>query len=101
MNTPKVERSCAICGHAERYHDAGGGPAVPACYAAQDGQGWCDVYHSFRPLKKGAGAELPEHCPKCVEMGRPPSEKWPYVPHDPSPWCQSGKRPHCTCDTCY
>lgn len=21
--------------------------------------------------------------------------------HDPSPSCQSGSRPHCTCDTCY
>lgn len=21
--------------------------------------------------------------------------------HDPSPRCQSGKRPHCTCDTCF
>ena len=22
-------------------------------------------------------------------------------PHDPSPRCESGKRPHCTCDTCF
>jgi hypothetical protein len=22
-------------------------------------------------------------------------------PHDPSPRCESGKRPHCTCDICF
>lgn len=24
-----------------------------------------------------------------------------YPPHDASPRCESGKRPHCTCDTCF
>lgn len=26
----------------------------------------------------------------------------PFTPyHDPSPYCESGKHPHCTCDTCF
>jgi hypothetical protein len=27
---------------------------------------------------------------------------WPFAPrHKASPRCQSGKYPHCTCDTCF
>lgn len=34
-------------------------------------------------------------CAVCADAG-------PMTPdHDPSPHCQSGSRPHCTCDTCY
>ena len=25
----------------------------------------------------------------------------PGPPHDPSPRCESGGHPHCTCDTCF
>lgn len=24
-----------------------------------------------------------------------------FPPHDPSPRCESGKRPHCSCDICF
>ena len=34
-------------------------------------------------------------CPSCDRDG-------PVGPsHDASPYCQSGKHPHCTCDTCF
>jgi hypothetical protein len=34
-------------------------------------------------------------CPSCDRDGQQgPS-------HDPSPHCESGKHPHCTCDTCF
>jgi hypothetical protein len=39
----------------------------------------------------------PGECPGCVA-----NRTYGYGPsHDPSPRCQSGKRPHCTCDTCF
>lgn len=36
-------------------------------------------------------------CAYCDEYGDDPN--MPY--HDASPRCESGKRPHCTCDTCF
>lgn len=51
-----------------------------------------------------ADGELDPKCPQCaeaisaLEAGQP----WPHGPrHKPSPRCQSGKHPHCTCDTCF
>ena len=38
-----------------------------------------------------------EGCPTCAELAR--GSFGP--PHDASPRCESGKRPHCTCDTCF
>jgi hypothetical protein len=36
-------------------------------------------------------------CPACAELAR-----GSFGPsHDPSPRCESGKRPHCTCDVCF
>jgi len=40
---------------------------------------------------------LEEGCQTCAEIaqgGFGPS-------HDPSPRCESGKRPHCVCDVCF
>ena len=35
-----------------------------------------------------------EQCAQCARSGMGPS-------HNPSPWCKSGSRPHCSCDTCF
>lgn len=40
---------------------------------------------------------MEEGCPTCAELAR-----GSFGPsHDPSPRCESGKRPHCTCDICF
>ena len=36
-------------------------------------------------------ADVP--CPSCLEGD--------IVPHGPNPRCESGQRPHCTCDSCW
>jgi hypothetical protein len=36
-------------------------------------------------------------CPGCAAIER--GEMGPR--HQPSPRCESGKHPHCTCDTCF
>jgi hypothetical protein len=38
-------------------------------------------------------------CPTCADAMANPGKAVPY--HDASPRCESGKRPHCTCDTCF
>ena len=38
-------------------------------------------------------------CRTCRETQRDPSHFGPY--HDASPRCESGKRSHCSCDTCF
>lgn len=40
---------------------------------------------------------MEEGCATCAELAR--GSFGP--PHDPSPRCESGKRPHCTCDICF
>jgi hypothetical protein len=40
---------------------------------------------------------MEEGCPTCAELAG--GSFGPY--HDPSPRCESGKRPHCTCDICF
>jgi hypothetical protein len=39
----------------------------------------------------------PGECRTCDEHRADPM----LPPHDASPACVSGRRPHCTCDTCY
>lgn len=40
---------------------------------------------------------MEQGCPTCAELAR-----GSFGPsHDPSPRCESGKRPHCTCDICF
>lgn len=40
---------------------------------------------------------MEEGCETCAELAR-----GSFGPsHDPSPRCESGKRPHCTCDICF
>lgn len=40
---------------------------------------------------------MDEGCPTCAELAA-----GSFGPsHDPSPRCESGKRPHCTCDVCF
>jgi hypothetical protein len=40
---------------------------------------------------------MEEGCPTCAELAR-----GSFGPsHEPSPRCESGKRPHCTCDICF
>lgn len=40
---------------------------------------------------------MEEGCATCAELARDSFGPW----HDPSPRCESGKRPHCTCDICF
>jgi hypothetical protein len=41
---------------------------------------------------------MEQGCPTCAELAT--TSHWgPY--HDSSPRCESGKRPHCTCDICF
>jgi hypothetical protein len=56
--------------------------------------GECGMNHAFpgqHPRRKTV-----EGCPMCEQIGTGfgPS-------HDASPRCESGKRPHCTCSTCF
>lgn len=51
-----------------------------------------------RPTKRRHKAPEGE-CSHCNELRASGSDFHP--PHDPSPNCQSGKRSHCTCDTCF
>jgi len=45
------------------------------------------------------GQYLDPDCPACQRRA---SGEDPHGPrHQPSDRCESGKRPHCTCDTCY
>lgn len=39
------------------------------------------------------------HCRICVKYKEKGSIFFPV--HDPSPHCESGKFPHCTCDWCF
>lgn len=39
---------------------------------------------------------IKEDCNQCIE------NKGKFYPdHEASPYCESGKRPHCTCDRCF
>ena len=44
-------------------------------------------------------------CPECVRVHYPAVRRTgllPFAPpHKPSPRCESGQHPHCTCDTCF
>lgn len=51
---------------------------------------------------------LDPSCPKCREQYEYYSNKWqpgdggPFAPsHKSSVFCESGKRPHCTCPICW
>lgn len=40
-------------------------------------------------------------CAACKPVAEHPTLN-PFQPrHDPNPRCRSGKRPHCTCDSCF
>lgn len=56
---------------------------------------WCNVCEGERPRKR---IVMEEGCATCAELAT--SSQW-GPPHDPSPRCESGKRPHCTCDMCF
>jgi len=48
---------------------------------------------------------LDPSCPMCQREIYEATERMPsdvFMPHhQASPYCKSGKRPHCTCDTCF
>lgn len=48
-------------------------------------------------LPRGTPQRRRGECAYCDEYGDDPN--MPY--HDASPRCESGKHPHCTCDTCF
>lgn len=48
-----------------------------------------------------ADGMLDPSCTGCREFYDHPTVN-PFAPaHKPSPRCESGKHPHCTCDTCF
>ena len=53
----------------------------------------CGIVRSLHRNIAQAGSHDYVLCAGCAE-GSP-------VPHEPSPRCESGKRPHCTCDVCF
>ena len=46
-----------------------------------------------------ANGGIVEGCKFCDDMKRKGETFFP--PHEPSMYCESGKRPHCTCDRCF
>jgi len=62
-------------------------------------EGWVKVTLRPAPIEAPRRrTEAPEgECRYCDE-----NRGVPFTPyHDPSPYCESGKRPHCTCDICF
>lgn len=56
-----------------------------------DVQAETDAWYAERPL-----ANAGVYCPACIDYaGRM------APPHTPSMQCESGKRPHCSCDACF
>lgn len=55
---------------------------------------WCAACEDDRQRRR---IVMEEGCETCAELAR---GSW-GPSHDPSPRCESGKRPHCTCDTCF
>lgn len=50
---------------------------------------------------EASGALVPTCC-ACLEFYETPDPRDTFAPcHQASPRCQSGKRSHCTCDTCF
>jgi hypothetical protein len=47
--------------------------------------------------------QLDRNCLDCQEVYRSPQMPFDVMGprHQPSQRCESGKRPHCTCDTCF
>ncbi len=43
---------------------------------------------------------VPGECKSC-DREREEGAVWAHPSHDASPRCESGKRPHCTCDMCW
>jgi len=43
--------------------------------------------------------QFADECEYCREKKKEGQLFFPL--HDPSPRCESGKKPHCTCDTCF
>lgn len=51
-----------------------------------------------KPTTPPPSRQYVEGCEMCALIKATPG----FGPrHDPSPRCESGKHPHCTCDTCF
>lgn len=49
-----------------------------------------------------AGGDLDPNCAMCRNLFYSHPKLDPFAPrHKAMPTCRSGKRPHCTCDTCF
>jgi len=60
-----------------------------------EGPGMKELFHDLQVEQEEAKAR--KGCATCAELAR-----GSFGPrHDPSPRCESGKRPHCTCDICF
>jgi hypothetical protein len=45
---------------------------------------------------------IDRECAGCSEWYELPVNAFPFAPsHKASKFCESGKRPHCTCDACF
>lgn len=79
------------CSHGDSHMVTSSARPEPYCEKCE----WAKQDAANRPRRRG---ELPEgECRYCDE-----NRGISFTPpHDPSPYCESGKRPHCTCDTCF
>lgn len=62
-----------------------------------DRQAAADHSDGPQPNRLRRRLSLIANCPFCAQHGADPM--MPY--HDASDRCESGKHPHCTCDTCF
>lgn len=54
-----------------------------------------------RRIEAGSLIEGCGRCERTIEEARK-TGRWPIAPsHNASSRCESGKHPHCTCDTCF
>jgi hypothetical protein len=76
----------------------------------EDGGDWVITEDGARPMtaqeKRLARGERMQvqrdgSCEFCNKWGPAPGEIKLFPSHDPSTRCESGKRSHCTCDTCF
>jgi len=67
---------------------------ILAAYKKQDPQAYADAMDETPPPVRRRAVDGCDFCKDCQHEGM-----MPY--HDASPNCESGKRIHCTCDTCF
>jgi hypothetical protein len=63
--------------------------------------GWMPVDQTYWPDGKPRTEPKRSRVPGCPTCDRDPEGRALMPPHDASDRCESGKHPHCSCDTCF